>query len=196
MRSAAGPFERGEPMTRASLHNKVARAQTGSSDAGSASSLASPEPSSVLLSPRSTAMVKLKKIALTHNRGRDAGQLQAFQGRDMDTASFRTQWNKAFPHAKITRSEAEAVLPRFDRKKTGVVDGAEFLIEFFTIGFDAKRESARVHRELTEKIHAKVADRAGKGCEIPNFKGSYLGRFPLVSADFSTSDHLSERSRP
>ena len=36
---------------------------------------------------------------------------------------------------------------------------------------------------------------AAKGCEIPNFKGSYLGRFPLVSADFWTSDHLSERSR-
>ena len=40
-----------------------------------------------------------------------------------------------------------------------------------------------------------VFDGAGKGCEIPNFKGSYLGRFPLVSADSSTSDHLSERSR-
>ena len=38
-------------------------------------------------------------------------------------------------------------------------------------------------------------DGAGKGCEIPNFKGSYLGRFPLVSADFWTSDRLSERSR-
>ena len=37
--------------------------------------------------------------------------------------------------------------------------------------------------------------RAGKGCEIPNFKGSYLGHFPLVLADFWTSDHLSERSR-
>ena len=35
--------------------------------------------------------------------------------------------------------------------------------------------------------------RAGKESEIPNFKGSYLGRFPLVSADFWTSDHLSER---
>ena len=31
--------------------------------------------------------------------------------------------------------------------------------------------------------------------EIPNFKGSDLGRFPLVSADFWTSDRLSERSR-
>ena len=36
---------------------------------------------------------------------------------------------------------------------------------------------------------------AGNGCEIPNFKDSYLGRFPLISADFWTSDHLSERSR-
>ena len=37
--------------------------------------------------------------------------------------------------------------------------------------------------------------RAAKESEIPNFKGSYLGRFPLVSADFWTSDHLSERPR-
>ena len=34
-----------------------------------------------------------------------------------------------------------------------------------------------------------------KGAKVANFKGSYFGRFPLVSADFSTSDHLSERSR-
>ena len=36
--------------------------------------------------------------------------------------------------------------------------------------------------------------RAGKESEIPNFKGSSLGRFPLVSADFWTSGHLAERS--
>jgi hypothetical protein len=40
-----------------------------------------------------------------------------------------------------------------------------------------------------------VALRAGQESEIPNFKGSSLGRFPLVSADSWTSDHLSERSR-
>ena len=42
---------------------------------------------------------------------------------------------------------------------------------------------------------ALASPRAGKEREIPDFKGSYLGRFPLVSADFWTSDHLSERSR-
>ena len=41
----------------------------------------------------------------------------------------------------------------------------------------------------------KVANRAAQGCEHPNFKGSHLGRFPLVLADFWTSDHLSARSR-
>ena len=34
-----------------------------------------------------------------------------------------------------------------------------------------------------------------EGAKVANFKGSYLGRFPLVLADFWTSDHLSERSR-
>ena len=42
---------------------------------------------------------------------------------------------------------------------------------------------------------SEAAPRAGKESEIPNFKGSSLGRVPLVSADFWTSDHLSERSR-
>ena len=41
----------------------------------------------------------------------------------------------------------------------------------------------------------RVFDRAAQESEIPNFKGSDLGRFPLVSANFWTSDHLSERSR-
>ena len=40
-----------------------------------------------------------------------------------------------------------------------------------------------------------VHPRAAQESEIPNFKGSFLDRFPLVSADFWTSDHLSERPR-
>ena len=44
--------------------------------------------------------------------------------------------------------------------------------------------------------HGSMAgSRAPKESEIPNVKGSDLGRFPLVSADFWTNDHLSERSR-
>ena len=40
-----------------------------------------------------------------------------------------------------------------------------------------------------------VAVGAGKERDIPDFKGSDLGRFPLGSADFWTSDHPLERSR-
>ena len=50
---------------------------------------------------------------------------------------------------------------------------------------------------LLHDAHRRAVVRAwaGQESEIPNFKGSYLGRFPLVSADSWTSDHLSERSR-
>ena len=49
---------------------------------------------------------------------------------------------------------------------------------------------ARKAVELREAL-----PRAGQESEIPNFKASYLGRFPLVSADFWTSDHLLDWSR-
>jgi hypothetical protein len=47
----------------------------------------------------------------------------------------------------------------------------------------------------SEPVARAVRLGAGQESDMPNFKGSYLGRFPLVSADFWTSDHLSERSR-
>ena len=52
----------------------------------------------------------------------------------------------------------------------------------------------QVRAELALELRG-LAAWAGKGCEIPNFGGSYLDRFPLVSANFWTSDHLWERSR-
>jgi hypothetical protein len=54
------------------------------------------------------------------------------------------------------------------------------------------KNAAQENVQMTDKM---VAARAAKESDMPNFKGSFLGRFPLVSADFWTSDHLSERSR-
>ena len=45
------------------------------------------------------------------------------------------------------------------------------------------------------KVFQDVQLGAGQESEIPNPKASYLGRFPLVLADFWTSDHLPGRSR-
>ena len=56
-------------------------------------------------------------------------------------------------------------------------------------------DKANPDRELLCSVARTALRRAAKESEIPNFKGSYLGRFPLFSADFWTSDHLSERSR-
>ena len=43
-------------------------------------------------------------------------------------------------------------------------------------------------------LFTNVTARAAKGCEILNFEGSSLSQFPLVSAHFWTSDHLSSSS--
>ena len=60
-----------------------------------------------------------------------------------------------------------------------------------------RRPSAGSWREMMDQANAAdvVPDRAGKARGIPNFEGSDLGRLPLVSADFWTRDHPSERSR-
>ena len=65
----------------------------------------------------------------------------------------------------------------------------------FYVGTFATAEAAALAYNDAVAYHGLAAARAAKGCEIPNFKGSYLGRFPLVLADSWTSDHLSERSR-
>ena len=58
-------------------------------------------------------------------------------------------------------------------------------------GSDANPDATAADvKDAAFKVMPKVDHRAGKESEIPNFKGSSLGRFPLVSADFWTSDHL------
>ena len=46
-----------------------------------------------------------------------------------------------------------------------------------------------------EGVLSIASTRAGNACDVPNVKGSSLGRAPLVLADAWTSDHLLERSR-
>ena len=60
--------------------------------------------------------------------------------------------------------------------------------------YDSDYGGIKVHADEAA-VNVNVWLGAGKGCDIPNFKGSHLGRFPLVLADFWTSDHLLERSR-
>ena len=101
---------------------------------------------------------------------------------------------------RVCRSMAE-VAPNFERCSSEAAaafgDSRVFVEEFVE---DAKHLEVQVLWDAHgDGVHlferdCSVQRRAGKECEIPNFKGSYLGRFPLVLADFWTSDHLLERS--
>ena len=69
---------------------------------------------------------------------------------------------------------------------------------FRLVGTGDKYALKNLEQKLTGQLNdlvAMVRTRAAKESDIPNFKGSFLGRFPLVLADFWTSDHISERSR-
>ena len=81
---------------------------------------------------------------------------------------------------------------------TPAVDGVDAYFRLSAAASAAKTDlasAAPAFARLLDALSSRVLGRAGQESEIPNFKGSYLGRFPLVSADFWTSDHLLERSR-
>ena len=75
--------------------------------------------------------------------------------------------------------------------------------QVFDMTLDAEDEARRLAAEERKRAYyeesleevRRVQARAAQESEIPNFKGSDLGHFPLVSADLWTSDHLLERSR-
>ena len=111
------------------------------------------------------------------------------------------------PFSQLRNRHAAVALARDHAKRNGV-DYAFVLVLRWDYVFhedhwdascvlDGNLHDARglvPHEADADKIL--VVPRAGKECEIPNFKGSsYLGRVPLVLADFWTSDHPSERSR-
>ncbi|KAH8072550.1 hypothetical protein JL720_11115 [Aureococcus anophagefferens] len=88
------------------------------------------------------------------------------------------------------------------RRRARVVDAAAATVDLDRVKIVKQVGGTVDDTELVDGIvFAQGAKKAAGGptgskeSEIPNFKGSFLGRFPLVSADFWTSDHLSERSR-
>ena len=92
------------------------------------------------------------------------------------------------------RGAPEDAAPPADRRRLGLRLKAPDGLRNPAARICAAWHSRRGQRP-TQEDRVTVIPRAGKESELPNFKGSDLGRFLLVSADFWTSDHLSERSR-
>ena len=109
---------------------------------------------------------------------------------DVEASAEERAWAAEGPWAPLSKDRLAAI---------GAVDVAEVEALKFraaATGDDLDRREAYARVFDAGQRGEWVPRRAGKGCENPNFKGSYLGRFPLVLADFWTRDHLSERSRP
>ena len=100
--------------------------------------------------------------------------------------ALEAHWRRAAEALSLPREDLADVYRRSFGEPCGGLSMAQLMQRVLPVlsGIAAAREDP-----------LEVAGRAAKESEIPNFKGSDLGHFPLVSADFWTSDHLSERSR-
>ena len=109
-------------------------------------------------------------------------------------------WRANYGRHVVAVAEALAAAPvdaaaeACDKTLADVSDAFEFVRDGATTT-GLRAALATYDEPKLETFIVQVEVRAGQESEIPNFKASYLGRFPLVSADFWTSDHLSERSR-
>ena len=110
-------------------------------------------------------------------------------------------WKKR--RMELVPSSSDDVGPVLRCAKTrGSGDKREALFQIVLEGCTVRDDDAKPTKRAAAFAinHATYAEpkvfyRAGQESDMPNVKGSDLGRFPLVSADFWTSDHLSERSR-
>ena len=110
-------------------------------------------------------------------------------------------WKKR--RMELVPSSSDDVGPVLRCAKTrGSGDKREALFQIVLEGCTVRDDDAKPTKRAAAFAinHATYAEpkvfyRAGQESDMPNVKGSDLGRFPLVSADFWTSDHLSERYR-
>ena len=104
---------------------------------------------------------------------------------------------------ELVPSSSDDVGPVLRCTKTkGSGDKKEALFQIVLEGCTVRDDDAKPTKKAAAFAinHATYAEpkvfyRAGQESDMPNVKGSDLGRFPLVSADFWTSDHLLEQSR-
>lgn len=94
-----------------------------------------------------SAVEKIRSAAVKYDRLMPGTvQLNAFDGSEMTPKVFKEQLKHVF-NIKLTPDELGAVLHFFDKNGDGVINCAEFLIQFFRIAFEEKSKSIRKERE-------------------------------------------------
>ncbi|KAK7230486.1 hypothetical protein SO694_00176037 [Aureococcus anophagefferens] len=135
----------------------------------------------------------LHDLALLHRAARRFDDARAYFSKALDAADAC-----GGPARGVVRTDWAGLLQ--DRgDDDGALEAYRAALDVYVETFGAGDKLCATPLANLARALANVGDYVAAGAaqesEIPNFKGSDLGHFPLVSADFSTSDHLSERSR-
>lgn len=106
--------------------------------------------------PKDTGLSKVIWAAASANpRNIGPAGLAGFQQGELTAAAFNEQMRRSFG-VRFTPAELQAVVDYFDTDKSGTVDGAEFLVSFFKLGF-AEKEAQKAWRK---KAVMKIENRA------------------------------------
>ena len=126
--------------------------------------------------------VKVAKRPFRSRRARDAALVEARALRALEGVDRVIAFHCAWQEGGHLHSQLELCALGSLRQLVDALDDS-------VAGLEEDPYLSRLLGDAGDAL-AHVHARAGKESEIPNFKGSDLGRFPLVSADFWTSDHL------
>ena len=108
-------------------------------------------PSDFTEEDRKSAFDKMTDAAVKYDRLMPgAVQTDAFEVECMTPLVFREQIKRVF-NLRLNSKELAAVVKYFDTYDTGSVNCAEFLVQFFKLGFEAKSERMKAHREKEKR---------------------------------------------
>ena len=96
-----------------------------------------------LTQPDSSVMSRIALASVRHNpRSAGPAGLRGFQCGEMQPGEFSEQLKRAFG-IRLTPQELDEAVDHFDADGGGTIDGAEFLVHFFQMGFAEKAAQKR-----------------------------------------------------
>ena len=102
--------------------------------------------------PRDTGLAKVVWASASSNaRSRGFAGLTGFQRGPMPPAVFNEQLKRAFG-CVLTPAELKAVFEIFDNDGNGTIDGAEFLVNFFKMGFTERQAQLKWRKARNTRI--------------------------------------------
>ena len=131
-----------------------------------------------------SASLKMKEAAAAYDREKGLN-LDGFAGSAMEPHVFSEQLKRVF-NVRLTPMELGAVIATFDKDGDGTVGCAEFLIEFFRVGFEEKSRRRAVHRNAQDLAIANAAAKVREEAAAAEARAS-----AVVTSSFSDREMAS-----